>query len=258
MNRIPLTLTLSALGVTALGAPAFASRAGITGRTESGCATAGCHGGGALEPTVTFEGPSTVAPGATATFSLILSGTQPGARSPAAGFNIGATGGTLAPADAQLKAVVAELVQNNMPIPFDGETVKVSFNWTAPSEPGEFTLAGAGNSVNGDFVPTGDASAVTTHVVTVSADAPPVGGSAGGAEPPAGGDVAGGSEPPTGGASTTGGTPATGADAGPSGGAPSTDDTSDSSGCQAAPGRGAPASALLALLALPLLRRRRR
>jgi len=253
VNRFSLTLTLSALGATALCAPAMASRAGITGRTESGCTTAGCHGGGALEPTITFEGPSTVAPGATATFSLILTGTQPGARTPAAGFNIGATGGTLAPADAQLKAVVAELVQNNMPIPFDnGETVKVSFNWTAPNEPGEFTLAGAGNSVNGDFVPSGDASAVTTHVVTVSADAPPVGGAAGGVEPPAGGGVAGGTEPPS------GGTPATGADAGPSGGAPASDDTSDSSGCQAAPGRGAPASALLALLALPLLRRRRR
>jgi uncharacterized protein (TIGR03382 family) len=232
--------------VVALAAStAHASRAGLTGRAESGCSMAGCHGGG-TEPTVSIDGPSSLEPGATGDFSITVTGPQAGARVPAAGFNIAAEDGTLAPADAQLKAVVAELVQNNMPVSFEGDSVTVPFRWTAPAAAGDYALFAAGNSVNGDFVPSGDGSGTASFTVAVEAGGGPVGGSpepVGGSPEPVGGEPA-----------PVGGEPVTGTDAGVDGGGSG----GDSGGCQAAPGRGAPLAAAFGLLALPLLRRRRR
>jgi uncharacterized protein (TIGR03382 family) len=249
----PISTTALVTAVAALAATnAHASRAGLSGRAESGCSMAGCHGGG-TEPTVSIDGPTTLAPGATGDFTVTVTGPQAGARVPAAGFNIAAEDGTLAPADAQLKAVVAELVQNNMPAAFNGDSVTVPFRWTAPDTAGDYDLFAAGNSVNGDFVPSGDGSATTSFTVAVEAGGGPVGGTPG----PVGGTPGpvGGTPGPVGGTpGPVDGAPVTGTDAGVDSG----DSGGDSGGCQAAPGRSAPVAAAFGLLALPLLRRRRR
>ena len=161
---------------------ALANRAGITGRSEMGCAGAGCHSGG-TKPTLHLQLPGTVATGQTVEGALHIIGAQPGARVPGAGANLRATAGMLADGgDGTLKAILGELTHNAAPVAFDGDTATFNFLFTAPAVPGDVTIFASGNSVNGDFIPTGDdfqtasaAITVTSGVVGPDMGAPPEG-----------------------------------------------------------------------------------
>jgi hypothetical protein len=162
-------------------APAFGRSAGIvgySGREDFFCTE--CHGdSGLTPPTVQFDGPTTVEPGATVTYRFIVQGNDESLI--AAGFNVSASAGTLAVGDdtgvrtgTVGRPVVTELT-HTLPRDFDdNREAAFSFTWTAPTTPGAYVLFGAGNSVNLDFSEvTGDISATAILNVQVGADATP-------------------------------------------------------------------------------------
>lgn len=169
-------------GVHTLGA--FSS--GVVGRsgnpeTNGGSTCSGCHQGG-TEPTVTLSGDTAVAVGETVRYTLTISGGQAddaSAPNPGGGFNVSASGGALAPlsdaTDVQAMPFPnTSLVEvtHTEPKPVDGMgEVVFEFQWTAPGVPGDVTLYGAGNSVNGNFSPTGDAAATDQLTITVTGEA---------------------------------------------------------------------------------------
>ncbi len=227
------TATLAGL-LLAGGAHAYTM--GIPGKSIEGCGGAGCHAGGA-EPTVVLMTPGRVSPGATV--QLVLGFRDAGA---AVGGDISAQAGVLQPAEGgALRAVARELVHNGMAIPTADGFVEIPFLWTAPEVAGPVTLFAAGNSVNLDRLPSGDAFSVTSATIEVA----PEGGAGG-----AGGAGGGPSGVDAGAGGAGGGSGGTGGAAAPSGG-------SDDGGCRAS---GTPAGASLWALVLGalLLRRRRR
>ncbi|ABF92250.1 putative lipoprotein [Myxococcus xanthus DK 1622] len=145
---------------------AFANSMGISGRSGkqgSGFTCAECHSGGST-PTVTIEGPTTLAPGATGNYTLVIRG-GPAA---GAGYNVAVSdnGGTLNPGSASYK-LSGEVTHKNIQA-FSGGAARFDFTLVAPSTPGTVTLYGAGNSVNENGTDQGDASAATTLNVTVA------------------------------------------------------------------------------------------
>ncbi|MGD9763829.1 MAG: choice-of-anchor V domain-containing protein [Candidatus Binatia bacterium] len=148
--------------------PAHANRTGIVGRSgKQGAICTQCHGGGA-RPTVTFSGPSQLAPGAMATFRFEVQAGS--AAQTGAGFNVASSAGTLAAIAGQgAKMLAGELTHS---APKDNDASHVAgwdFSWTAPTQPGTYRLFGAGNSVNLNNAQTGDNAAATTLDVVVGA-----------------------------------------------------------------------------------------
>jgi len=140
---------------------------------NGGATCASCHGGGGVAPAVEISGPSTVAPGATANYTLTITG------GPAVvgGFNI-STGdglGTLTPGDSDSQALNGEIT-HSAPKPFSGDMVTFDFEWTAPAETGAVTMYAAGLSANGANGNSGDAVGTTTFEVTVAQANPAVPG----------------------------------------------------------------------------------
>jgi hypothetical protein len=173
-------LILAALAAM-LATPAFARSAGIvgySGREDFFCTE--CHGdSGVAAPTVRFDGPTTVDPGATITYAFIIARNDDSLV--AAGFNVSASAGTLAVGDdtgvrtgTVGRPVVTELT-HTLPRDFDDNgAAAFGFTWTAPTTPGQYVLFGAGNAVNLDFSEvTGDMSATAVLMIQVGADATP-------------------------------------------------------------------------------------
>ena len=167
------SLSFAAAGLLAAPA-AHAFTMGIPGKSIDGCGGAGCHAGG-VEPVVALMTPGQVAPGATVQLQLTVRGGQT-----AAGATISAEAGVLLPADDALRANGRELVQNGAALPYEGDEAVFVFDWTAPDEAGPVTLYAAGNSVNLDRLPSGDAFAVTSATIEVG-DGGGAGGAGGGA-----------------------------------------------------------------------------
>jgi hypothetical protein len=149
-----------------VGQSARAFSTGIT--TVSGNPSTGgincnvCHSGG-LAPTVTIEGPSSVAPGSTTTYVLRISGGQ----EVGGGLDVSATDGALSVADPGTYMRSGEITHST-PRPVDGNgEVLFSFNWTAPLAPGTATLYGAGNSVNLNGNNGGDQAANDVFAITI-------------------------------------------------------------------------------------------
>jgi len=159
------------LGVVS-ASPALAHRTGIasaSGKQVLICN--GCHYGG-VPPEVRFEGPADVPPGTSVAFRFVVKSQSDD--QPFAGFNVAASDG-LVDVPAGEGAHVVQLDFNPSPeithsypklVDLNREAAW-NFTWTAPMTPGTETLYGAGNSVNGDGVPTGDRGAATTLVVRV-------------------------------------------------------------------------------------------
>ena len=121
---------------------ALATNNGIAGRTGANggatCESAACHAAGATVPTVTIDGPASVAPGSTTTYTVVITG------GPAvnAGFGVAAPGATLAVTDAATTRAVTragnvEIVHSN-PVNFAAGATNVSFpfSFTAPAAAG--------------------------------------------------------------------------------------------------------------------------
>lgn len=167
LTRLALVffLALFAAGMVGVAVVVASSggRVGYSGNPNSGngntCSV--CHSGGEI-PTVFIDGPTAVAPGETATYTLRIIGGQ----EVAGGLNVSASSGELAtlPGAMDVKLIppagavpTAELTHTGPKAVDEDGVVSFSFTWTAPAEPGMAILYGAGNSVNLDGSPFGDA-----------------------------------------------------------------------------------------------------
>ncbi len=123
-----------------------------------------CHSGGGT-PTVTLSGPTSLAAGATGSYTLTVSGGA-GSR---AGMDVSVSEplARLNPLGASVAVDFGELHQSG-PAPFSGGSVSFPFSLTAPPFAASLTLYGVGNSCNGDGNTSGDHAAATSLVVTVN------------------------------------------------------------------------------------------
>ena len=148
---------------------AHANSTGITGRSgKQGvtCMASGCHGSSpARAPTVTLDGPTTLAAGETGNYTLIISG-GPGVK---AGMNVAVSdsGGTLTKSGTELKVFSGELT-HTAPKAFASGEVRFDFSLVAPATSRTVTLYASGNSTNDDANFDGDHSASTTLDVQVT------------------------------------------------------------------------------------------
>lgn len=143
--RIVKTKTMaSALLITvSISLVIYAHSTGITEVTKKNGNGCTCHNATpSTVVTVNINGPVTMAPGATANFTLTVSGGP----LDAAGTNIAASSGTLI-AQAGLKLLGDELTHTSPKAPVNG-VVTFNFSFTAPSSQGSVTLFANGNSVN--------------------------------------------------------------------------------------------------------------
>jgi len=139
---------------------------GFSGKQGATCNQIFCHSGG-VEPLVSFEGPDTVAPAETVVFRLVI--VSQAAQQVAAGFNVAAGGGDLNILPDQGSRKAADEITHTAPQVNDqGGVATYDFTWTAPEEPGEYVLYGAGNSVDNTGGTGGDQPATTMRVVTVA------------------------------------------------------------------------------------------
>lgn len=148
---------------------AWARRSGIVGFSGKQGATCNeflCHAGG-VQPQARFEGPERVEPGQTTEFRFLVVSRSP--LQTAAGFNVAAGGGEL-----NLLVGQSDATMNNDELthtrPKDNDAEGIAswdFRWTAPLEPGDYVLFGAGNSIDGSFDQGGDLAATATFVVRV-------------------------------------------------------------------------------------------
>ena len=132
----------------------FAYTTGITGRTKMsnypGCP---CHGANpSTEVVVMINGPDTVTVSSTTNYTVTVSG---GPLS-AAGTDIAASEGTLAPISSKLHLSNSELTHQSPQSPDSTGVVKFEFTYTAPKLSGEQTIYAVGNSVNYDGTQIGD------------------------------------------------------------------------------------------------------
>lgn len=118
-----------------------------------------CHAGGP-EPQVRLTGPSTLGAGATATYTLTVSG---GTR---AGMNV-AVSDKLAALNATGPDVGAAFGELYQTAPKTSGTF--TFSLSAPPYAGSLTLYAAGNAVNGNGATNGDRAGVTTMHIAVTA-----------------------------------------------------------------------------------------
>ncbi|GHG95317.1 MXAN_6652 family MXYO-CTERM-anchored protein [Comamonas sp. JC664] len=147
---------------------ALANSAGISGRSGKDGASltcAECHSGGSGTTTVTIEGPTTLAPGATGNYAIIIRG------GPAvgAGYNVAVSeaAATLTATGSGSRKLSGELTHSTIRRFSNGEA-RFDFTMVAPATTGRVTLYGAGNSVNENGTEQGDASAATTLEVNVT------------------------------------------------------------------------------------------
>lgn len=186
--RARAALGAGVLGVGLLAAgPAEANRSGIIARAQIGCGGGGCHSGGAM-PTVELLGPSMVAPGAVADFVVRVSGGQQ-----AAGANIEASAGLLVPGDG-LAARAGQLVHAGDARAYADGAAEFTFQWEAPAAPGRVDLFVAANSVDNNFLPTGDQWGLASTTITVGDGVAPDAGPQPDAGSPGGGGGGGGDE----------------------------------------------------------------
>lgn len=153
-----------------VSAEVFANSSGVINRSRGTSTCNQCHGGASLNTNLTLTTPDEVAPGSVNSFSLELS--HDGAGS---GFNMSATGGTLA-AGANSKLVAGQLTHTGV-IPVSGGRTVWNMQWTAPAEESEQQIFVCANAVNGDGNTTGDETFAVCRFKTIivgSSNAAPV------------------------------------------------------------------------------------
>jgi len=162
---------LAVLGDPALVAARSDGMTGLSGK-NNGTYCRNCHGGGSRLPSVAFSGPTTVAPGETATYSFTVTSNAIDSLI-VAGLNLAASDGTLSVTSGQGLRVELGEVTHSTPKAFDGNAQAIfEVRWQAPVNPGVYTLFGAGVSANGDEVRTGDSAERTTFDIFVGVATP--------------------------------------------------------------------------------------
>jgi hypothetical protein len=158
--------------LTGLNAFAFGSGvSGYSGQGGTSCLSSSCHNpNGAAAPTTTLSGPTTLDAGQIATYTLMIMG-GPAA---VAGLDVSVTNGsgaTLATADGTTQVKSGEITQTS-PLAFTGTSASFTFQVTAPTTGGTFTLYGNGLSCNNDSSSSGDNENQTTLLITVNGGGP--------------------------------------------------------------------------------------
>ncbi len=169
---VPGLLSATALFLVLHVDPAGAFSGGVSGYSGNPSAGGGetctrCHSGGTA-PVVTLSGPTTVAAGASATYTLTIAGGQ----ETAGGLDVSGSGGTFAATDPGTRLQENEVTHEAPRAAAPSGDVTFTFDWTAPLGGGAFTLYAAGNSVNLDGTRQGDAAATSTLAVTVTGGTP--------------------------------------------------------------------------------------
>lgn len=168
-SSVLATLVFSIAAIPSLTLANSGGIPGFSGKATAFCSQ--CHGGGRV-PMVTLQGPANLEVGATGRFTLTVRTSQRNQQT-AAGAGIAASGGTLAPVTG-LKVFNGELVHAGGARDNDAEDKAVfEFDWTAPLAAGSHTIFAAGNSVNLNFLSSGDAAAKTSLQVMVSMSSSP-------------------------------------------------------------------------------------
>lgn len=173
-------LTLFLAGAL-LSADALANQFGLspttnaTGSNGMTCAQSGCHTGSNYHSSVVFQGDTTVTPGGTNDFNLVLSFKPPvGVTNPVAGFQA-----QLSNPESFFIADAGQSVSNgrithSQPAITNGSEVTFSFRWQAPEVAGQVTLNACTMPVNRDFLNSGDDSdpACIEQIITVEEEQP--------------------------------------------------------------------------------------
>jgi hypothetical protein len=118
--------TLIAAALTLGAGISFADANGRTGRAQSSSGCGGCHGSQSTAVTVSITGPQSVQVGSTNSYTVTVSG---GPASTAGGFNLKASGGTLA-------AGINNSVSGTEVTHTSPSSRSWTFSWTAPSTAG--------------------------------------------------------------------------------------------------------------------------
>lgn len=133
----------------ALAPRAAANDDGKIGVSTTGCGD--CHGAASAEVVATLAtGSTTVTAGQTVVVTLSLQS----AGQLAAGLNVSASGGALG-GGSNCRVAGAEITHGT-PWPMTEGALVFDFTWTAPAEPGAYTLHGVGNAVDWNGEQTGD------------------------------------------------------------------------------------------------------
>ncbi len=142
---------------------ALSNSGGITNYSgkQAGTMCNTCHAGGAA-PTVEIAGPASLAAGASATYSVKITG----GAGVLAGFNAAASGGQFI-GGAGTRVTGGE-VTHSMGKAFSAGSATFSFTYQAPPAAGAVTLYAAGMSASGSNGEMGDMAAMTTLDVTVT------------------------------------------------------------------------------------------
>lgn len=160
----------SVFAVLALwSSPALATSTGITGQSgKEGMTCSTCHKGGEL-PTVEFEGPTSLEPGATGQYALIIRG----GAAKTGGINIAVDNAetSLLASSAGIKKLGTELT-HSAPQPFNAGVLRFDFSLVAPATDVTLTLFGAGNSTNADLKSDGDRSSTAKLSVKIGKGTP--------------------------------------------------------------------------------------
>ncbi len=158
--RTAFALAILALAIAAIAAfPASASPSGYTGRTATnsgGCGS--CHSTLSGTTTVVFSGPSSLAPGATGSYTCVVTHTPAFSGTNHAGIDIavktapnGTTdAGILAASGGDLKKSGAELTHPSAKtMSGNPSTTSYAFTWTAPATPGTYAMQAIALVTNG-------------------------------------------------------------------------------------------------------------
>ena len=168
---------LLAVATMLAASSASATSTGIIGYSGNPESLAGghicndCHSGGTA-PAVHFEGPSQVPAGGMATFRFVVQSAKPRTQT-AAGLDVSADEGQLSPIAGQgTQKAGGEITHAARKTNDANGIAQWDFTFQAPSTPINVILYGAGNSVNGDLLMSGDRAAATTFSFDVVEAAP--------------------------------------------------------------------------------------
>ncbi|HSP97851.1 MAG TPA: choice-of-anchor V domain-containing protein [Candidatus Dormibacteraeota bacterium] len=159
-----------------VAAPALAHIGGIVGFSDIGCTD--CHDAqGAPTPGIAIVGPTTVDPATQVTYQVVV--TSMGPTQLGAGFNFAAGAGDVAVGDDTGVHRLENREMRRFELTHTGPRendangqAAFSVVWITPATPGDYALFAAGNSVNLDTKPIGDASNVTVLMVHVAGSDP--------------------------------------------------------------------------------------
>lgn len=178
MSRPTPVAALGALCLAVVPCLALANIAGAPGYSgASGASCDTCHAGGVSQPTVALTGPTTLAQGASATYTFTITG-GPAVKG---GMTVSASvpGTVLTPASGLRSVNDGRELTHSSPGTFVANALKYEFTVRAPPRGGVLKLSASGNSTNGDGTNGGDAPARTELDIQVEGGSDPeVGGCA--------------------------------------------------------------------------------